>query len=411
MTKLQPFALTTENILLGLVLAGIGLSSMHTKLAGLAWLGVCLWGIWAWARYPRTTHCPAALRIWLLCLLGFATLLIGPTLAWGDPLRERDETWRLILPCLALIAVHQTVPLQRRQQLQVIALHGAALACWGALGMAWIMGRNLPSNAIPWAMSMAFWVSLVWVAAWSPTANPAHRWIWGISALAGSLAIALSLSRSAYLIYPLMALVAWRQAPSAGRLRRWVRPALAIGFVAGLALLSQYTQVGPGARVYMTLQEIAALSTGQAPIVRTGETATHTRWHLWHKATQKIAEQPLTGHGRAQRLQIIRATGLAVGSAEILRIGHLHNQYLHDTLDYGIAGALAHVTLLAGLLLLALKTRGATRLSVSLITALHFFASIFNVNFAHNYYATMLSLALFIALLAFAPPDAPPPQT
>jgi hypothetical protein len=107
--------------------------------------------------------------------------------------------------------------------------------------------------------------------------------------------------------------------------------------------------------------------------------------------------------GDALRASIQR-WGVEGGSSTVKRLGHLHNNYIHDLYGQGLFGLGSFLSYMIGLIYVAvrlIKYQPAAALGISGIFFMHSSSSLTNVNFAHNYYPTTLSIAVACCFLLF----------
>ena len=91
-----------------------------------------------------------------------------------------------------------------------------------------------------------------------------------------------------------------------------------------------------------------------------------------------------------------------MNSPVIKRLGHLHSDCLQTSLENGLWGLASFLCYVAGMLFAA-KRLSQSNLKVSAqaliaIAAMYSLAGVTNMNFAHNYYPTLLSLSVTITL-------------
>jgi hypothetical protein len=89
--------------------------------------------------------------------------------------------------------------------------------------------------------------------------------------------------------------------------------------------------------------------------------------------------------------------------AEVVAMGHVHNAYLHHLLDGGVLSLLGFLLSVAGLVHAGITVRKqypVTALQLWGIAFVHATTNLSNVNLAHNYYALMLSVSLFLVFLS-----------
>jgi O-antigen ligase len=126
------------------------------------------------------------------------------------------------------------------------------------------------------------------------------------------------------------------------------------------------------------------------------------RLYMWQKSLIAIEKSPWIGHGHDKRKQQLLDWAEAAQSEEIKRLGHVHNEYLHQLIDHGLWGLGSQIFYLVGLFIaswqLLQKKHNVAALSVAGMAFIHMTTSITNVNFAHNYYTASLSLFVGLSL-------------
>jgi O-antigen ligase len=96
-------------------------------------------------------------------------------------------------------------------------------------------------------------------------------------------------------------------------------------------------------------------------------------------------------------------------SPVVKSLGHLHNEYLQTLLDHGLWGLASLLSYSLGLVFMVRKLRAIGDIQDKSLAAglasvlfLHMSAELTNMNFAHNYYPTILSLAVTLLVCAGA---------
>ncbi len=402
--------------LLGL---GIALSPTHTKIAGAAWLLVCIAGAVAFFRLPRpvvsATPDPvgAASRAWVMACLVCAGLATGIWLYWPEPPDTLHAEFRLLL---AAAATHQLIlRASDPEKWRAFTLPATALACGAALlTIAPLPDKMLlPANPIPWAVSMAFLLCVMLPVVLGDPLPPAHRKWYAVSVAMGLLAIVVCHTRGAYAILvwaPWLAATNWRRAHATINLRKFV----VAGF-AGLAIL--------GSSAWLPSDPLR-LRQGWSEVVtaeRDGNYSTSmgARMYSWSLAWTSFQESPWVGLGGKERLRRLKEAGLGAPDPEraqlalVRKLGHVHNQYLHSAMDGGLIGLAATLAVVAGLGAAAFALRRADPVAsrqMQGVLLLHATAGLTNVNLAHNYYAVMLSLSVAVILAGAGARSRPLPQ-
>lgn len=400
--------------------AALAAGTLSTKAAGAFWLGLVLAGLWAWASVWAGRRAPAhealpetglALQLatgWLFfCALAFVLKAI-PVLYWQAPWEERHAELRLLIGAAGgWLAVHF---LRHGPQARALIGHAMALAC--ALALVMVVTRTAdaaPTNRIPWAAAVSLltctllcWRHAAWVSVGQGRA-------WLFASFLGLVAVAFSGVRGSYLL-----IVLW--------------PALFLGF--------QFWQVrkhpqGPwrwfmlvaAAAVVVGVQ--AKLPDGFSPVHRIRaaiaearmldpNTANGARLAMWAAGAASFSQHPFLGIGYDGGKSLLKETAQKKQSHEIARLGHFHSDYMHPAVEFGLFGLASYLCFAAGLAFMAAvawrRRAPVTAIGLTGLLAMHASSGMSNVNFAHNYYPTMLSLCVTLVLLACARVDSSVPQ-
>lgn len=392
-----------------------------TKVAGAAWLLVVLAGLWAALRVPvvRLPDDPLvrSSRLWLLACLAALALQAMATWYWADPWGDRHVEIRLLLGACATVSLMRRLRLLPQQKIWLT--HALALACWVALGITYWNGRMTPSNPIPWAAGVSFFVCLLLPLAVQPGITRWQRAAWGLAVLAGVTAVLLSLSRGSYglvlWVIGVVGVAAFQQlrqgrAQSVG----WKSAIPWLGSIAVVFALLAVLLVGvprnyeaTTGRVQEAWRDIQGINTSglTQQQVQGVNTSVGARLHMWRMAIHEIGEKPLLGHGSAQRMAWIHQLGEEAGSEMIKNLAHLHSDMLTTTFDHGLLGLTSYLGLVAGLAWLAFsRACGSTmqRWTLAGVLWMHLTSGLTNMNFGHNYYGVMLALSLLLAWMLAA---------
>jgi O-antigen ligase len=223
----------------------------------------------------------------------------------------------------------------------------------------------------------------------------------------GVCAVLLSQSRGSYgIVLWVSGVLLWHQARNGINWRTWTSSVL--GCVVFITLLVQIfpllTSI-PLQRIELAVKEFSAMdSTKEASM----NTSVGVRLYLWKRAVEEVPDHLLMGVGREARMASIQRWGDDVNSAAAKSLGHLHNNYIEELFDQGLFGLGSFLSFLAGLFYMVIKIRKSepiAALGLLGILFMHSTSSLTNVNFAHNYYPTMLSIsvALCFILLTSSP--------
>lgn len=387
-----------------------------TKVAGAAWLLIGLIGLWAALRIPVVRSVNSALvqssLVWLsACFLAFALQAVA-TYYWADPWGDRHVEVRLLLGAAATFALVRRLCLSPQQKTWLT--HALALACWVALGISYMYGRETPSNAIPWAAGVSFFVCLLPPLSMQSPITGWRRGAWSLSVLAGVVAVLLSQSRGSYgLVLWLVLFVGIASVKqllqrrrsmgkewSKGAASRLFNAAVAVSLLAVVLMSFPRIHQEPLARVQQAWSEIKELSAPSQPHAQVINTSVGARLHMWRMALKEIGEAPLLGHGSKARIAWIHHLGESSGSDGIKMLDHLHSDLLTTVFDHGLLGLLSYLSLGVALAWIALRTKlydTRLRWSVAGVLWMHLSSGLTNTNFGHNYYGVMLALSLALA--------------
>jgi len=301
------------------------------------------------------------------------------------------------------------------QALRYLALAGIFYC---ASGLFIILLRGLdspPTNPIPWAAGMALvscWLLGIFfthTATWT-------RWLALAGSTIGLLTVLASQKRGAYgllIVLPCMAWFLWRQQTSSQPVRKktgktWaIYAACAVLGAASLwSLRSTPVIQRPTSAITIAIQE---LKNSQTSLSDNYNTSVGARLYLWTQSAKAAAQSPWIGYGHDQRKQLLHKWASGTHLADPFIFGHVHNDYLHTLLDHGLWGLASFLSYAAGLIVLMFKLArrqswtGSTTLAG--ILAMHLSTAFSNVNFAHNYYPTLLSLMICITLWSAGQPE------
>lgn len=391
------FAKST-NLLNLLLFVALALASVSTKWAGAAWLLLLVWGLavgWRSARVLTPIDIQSSATAWLLvCALALLVRAV-PVMFWNDPWAERHAEFRLLLGALGIWGLTRGKGVSTAW-----ALHGLAIAGGFGLGLTLWDGRgSLPTNPIPWAGGLAMMCLLLLHGAVLVAKLHLQRWAWGLGAGAALAGVLVSETRGAYgvAIWAVAWLLwHWRKQLSFKSL------ALAVVVTAALLVGLRNTTLvqAPLNRVLTAVSEMQGSQTQQEGAQNSSVGA---RVELWKLAAQAVPEKPWLGHGHDERLNMIKKWGRDHDSEVVTSLGHMHNQYLNDLMDHGVLGlisGLIYILGLTGLAMWLLKRKQAfAGWTLGGVAFMHATASLTNVNFAHNYYPTIMSIVVGLALL------------
>jgi O-antigen ligase len=402
---------------MALLALDIALSPAQTKIAGAAWLLICMAGTVAFFRFPRSSESEpigAASHAWGVACAVSALLATAVWLYWPVRPDTLHAEFRLLL---GAVTTHQLVMrAPDPQKWRGFTLPATALACVAAL-VTVIATPNralMPSNAIPWAVSLAFFLCVLLPPVLGGDFPAVQRKWYFLTIATGLVAIFLSQSRGALgiLVWATwLAAARWKSSHANINLRK----AVAVGLF-GFALLASSTWLpSDPLRLRAGWNEVVT-----AKVDGNYDSSMGARVYLWSLAWKSIQESPWIGIGGSERLKRIKIAGAELPTAErerfaaVRSVGHVHNQYLHSAMDGGLVGLASVVAVLVGLGVAAYLLRRTDPVALRQmqgILFLHATASLTNVNLAHNYYAIMLSLSVALILLGAGARSGPLPQS
>jgi O-antigen ligase len=261
-----------------------------------------------------------------------------------------------------------------------------------------------PTNQIPWGASMSLLVCVVLALTLSASLKPKLiRLFYASGVVVGIFAVLLSQSRGAYgIVFWVTGVVLWHYARNG---IKWL--ALASRVLVGALLVTLLTQLFPQIisiptqRIQLAVNEISAMDSSKVESI---DTSVGARLYLWRRAVEEIPDHLFMGVGREGRMASIQRWGTEVGSSTVKSLGHLHNNYIEELFDQGLIGLGGFMSFIAGLFYMVIRLRKeqpVAAFGMAGILFMHSSSSLTNVNFAHNYYPTMLSVAVAITLLLF----------
>ena len=410
-------------------------STLNTKAPGFAWLWFILAGLLAWRQSRQTattgpdgevsaTQEPVGAgiaKIWLITTAAALLLKSVPMVYWADPWGERHAEFRLLLGALGLYGLSQ-LPLERLRRAYLDANYFAwvgsalAVACALALWLVLVKGSDAaPTNRIPWACALAISTCTLLTLARVVT-DWRLRYFWLAASLAGLLAVLASDVRGAYglvLVWPALAFYLFKVKPTATVPHARLKTALLT--VAALLLLALLI---PSVFIQKPLQRMQIawpeFESSQVSSAQGANTSVGARLYMWERSLEAIEKSPWIGYGRAGRIAHIQKWGDEATSPVVKSLGHLHNEYLQTLMDHGLWGLASLLSYSVGMLLMARKLRAshdvrhkALAAGLAGVVLMLMSSGLSNMNFAHNYYPTVLSLAVTLLVCAAARPSSP----
>lgn len=396
----------SPNWLVGVAMALLVLAPVSSRSAGLLFFVFLGWTLWVGFRWPLAHFEFPLVRTWLV-LAGMALLMRGlATFFWSDSWGGRHFEGRVFLMALAawyLLPRCRLAPGQKS-----LLLHALSIACWVALAVVWVQGRDLSSsNALPWAVGVSFVVCLLLGGLLSPAATWRGRLFWLSGVFGGSAAVLLSQSRGSFGLVlwgvGVLLLILWSWFRSTDR--RPLRSA-AVVLVVGVCLsLVWASRLLPNSmdRVHIGVQEASRLFEAvrhQQVTPQVIDSSVGARLYMWVRVVEPLSEHAVTGVGQKQREEWIGSLGRESGSSVVTSLNHLHSDPLTIWYDHGLLGLGSYLALAFGLVFVAWQAWARYRdLAVALggIAFMHISAGLTNFNTIHNFYGIMFSLCIFVA--------------
>jgi O-antigen ligase len=382
------------------------LAPLNSKLAGACWLALCLLGIWSF-KYGRA-HGPipelSAAKAWVYACLWALALRAVTQFYWGDSWGERHAEFRLLFGALGLLAL---VHYARFTSAQLRWLgYTLVLASWAGFGLMIACGAiEAPTNQIPWGASMSLLVCVLLALTVGASMQPMLlRLFYASGVVVGVCAVLLSQARGSYgIVLWVVGVVLLHYARSGIKWGALTRRVL-VGAVAIALLIQLFPQLVsiPLKRIQLAVEEYSAMEHQKVASVNTSVGA---RIYLWTRAVEVVPAHLVMGVGGEDLKESIQRWGIDADSSTIKGLKHLHNNYLENLYGQGLFGLSSFLSYIAGLAYIGiryLKSQKVFSLGIFGILFMHSTSSMTNVNFAHNYYPTVLSISVaccFILLI------------
>ena len=392
----------------------LALASISTRFAGAAWAWFLLAGLASlWITRasahgtPPNPQAHELARTWLIFTAVALALKTVPMLYWHDPWAERHAELRLFLGAVGLYGVTRLQGLSQKAQ-QYLTLAGS-IYCTAGLGIILHYGQfGTPTNSIPWAAGMAM-VSCWLLGIFYTRAACWTRWLALAGSIAGLLAVLASEKRGAYallIVLPCMTWFLWRQQANnpakpmkTGKSLAIYVACIVVGAASLWSLRSTPLIQRPTNAITIAIQE---LKQSHESLSANYHSSVGARLYLWKQSTQAATKSLWIGYGHDQRKALLQKWAHDTHLADPLIFGHVHNDYLHALLDHGLWGLASFLSYAAGLIVLIVKLARQqswpSAATLGGILIMHLTTAISNVNFAHNYYPTLLSLMIGITL-------------
>lgn len=389
-----------QRALLLLAAGGWVMSPLSSTWSGLAWLALVMAALFsvgsATAATPPTAVSQAT-RWWCWATTAACALAILALVIHREPWSSLQDNVRLWLAAGAVLCLVHRSPRHAHATDGLMSL--CAAACAVSAGVALSHTRDqLPGNAIPWAVSVAFLLCVLAPAALDrDTAWSRRRW-WAVGLLLGLVAVLVSQTRGALVI---MVWLAWLLLRHLWQYRPVGAPRSLAALTVALVLVgsSAWWDADP-LRLREAGQDIALALTQDQP-----DTSVGSRLEMWSTAAKGIAQAPWLGHGIRAREATMRELGAQHAPHIWAKLQHFHNEYINAWFDHGVLGLGAVLITLLGLMAAAQALRQCQPVASQQLWGLamvHGVAGMTNVNTAHNLYTLALSLAVSAVLLRAA---------
>ena len=394
--------------------AALALSSISTLAAGLAWLFISLAGVFAWLCRDRvhgaapddvTLATQRAATWWLLACVAAFVLMAIATAYWGGPWKERHPQWRLLIGAAGLwLLVRYRPPSERLMQWLASA---AAVSCLLAYGLVITISSDAaPTNRIPWMAGLSLLSCALLSMSYSLSQAALRlRQFWLASSALMMVTVLLSGVRGSWplvLVWPGMLWYLHRSSPLLWRSAwRWLLPWMMVLFLAGSFLIPE--KDNPVFRWLQVIQETGLHGPSQDVNYNS---SSGVRLGLYSAALRHALDHPLWGTGPQPTKQLIHSTLEELRLQELIAsIGHMHNDVLHAWVEFGLFGLAGYLAFVMGMVgaiwrLSSHRENSAQLTGLVAILFMHLITAMSNMNFAHNYYPTLLAVSLALVLIS-----------
>ena len=403
-----------------LALTLLSFSTLSTKAAGAFWLVMILMGATRQltarrsqvdSSLPNPLHSIA--KVWLLvCVFALICKSI-PHFYWSAPWAERHAEFRLLLGALGTYGLLRQPRWSHGWHTGIG--HALAVACVFALGLTATFGSNAaPTNRIPWAAGLSLLSCLLLSWSFMPGQTQRQALAWRYCSLLGLTAVMISGVRGSYLlaiIWPALWLgLTWQTRTLNPPLKPFH---LVLQMVLAVSTVALITAWAPGAESPVERAQMVVQETGHADPKKPFDpnSSNGARILLWQVGLNAFQDHWPLGVGFDGAKELIQQTAKDNQSETLLMLGHYHSDYIHTATEFGILGLVSFLALGAGMawMMWRLNRSGhsSTALGMLALLFMHLSTSLSNMNFAHNYYPTVLSISIGLLLLSAQPAPSP----
>lgn len=401
-------------------LAGLlaAFSSLSTKSAGVLWLFLPFFGIIGWllniknsnqySEIPTRSSCHDLSFQWvLLCILAFILVAI-PTAYWGGPWQERHPQIRLLLAALGTWLLIRRGKALNPFYMDLLLL-GGATALFLAFAGVLLKGSNAvtPTNRIPWIAGLSVFSCALLSASYLHF--KCRLWIRRgaiLMCLLTPVTVLLSGVRGSWALLFVMpaafAVLHKKQKQIAKPVLRWILWILFFATVYVSAFGIRFDNPFP--RLHESVQALIGVSTFSSTTTSIYNSSTGVRIGMYQEGLKHALHSGWLGYGHQEHKRLLIETFTTLGVEHFAnQLGHYHSDMLNAWSELGLLGLMAYLTYLFGLIFLSSKlwtSEKSASVGLWALTLMHATTGLTNMNFAHNYYPIMLSLAIALLLLS-----------
>lgn len=401
------------SILMALGLLCVVTSPLRSDLPSWAWSWWLVAGVWAlgFGRRRGRFGVPAVAAPAVWCLV-VACVIDAVMAMWhGDSWIILRQDGKVLLGLWVACVLMGTLPAPSSMGAGPTGVLNSAsqlreALCW-AIGLQMVVAAAvaiewprawLPATPIPWATAVALGMAVLAPLALGRPPGAPNGTAWrvglGLAVLVGAVAVVLSRSRAAWVIFPWLGLVWVFMSPRKGR-------ALVAVLVAGLAAVGagiwydhlQPIQVERGLRLLDLLTELTQWRDPDAG------TSVGSRLLLWDAAWSSLWAHPWTGIGITERIALVQQVVPPEQLREVAPLVHVHQQFLNQAVDHGLPGLLASLLCAAAPFALAWRALpGVMRWQCLGVGVVHLTGLMFNANMTHGTYAVGYAVSLMAVM-------------